>query len=95
MALTVTREFPAVVGVPLTPQFAPNDNPEGRAPLVMLHVYGPVPPLTGMFPLYATFTVPEGGLPIVRVGAAAEMVMLSNPDVVWAGLPESTTLTLT
>jgi hypothetical protein len=44
-ACTVKEEVPAVVGVPeITPVEAFKLNPAGNEPVVMLHVYGEVPP---------------------------------------------------
>lgn len=67
VAFTVSVEVPAVVGMPVTAQFAPIDRPAGSVPDVMVQVYGDVPPLTPTVAEYAVPTVPFGRLPVVMV----------------------------
>ena len=45
--MVITKE-PETVGVPLMLQLGPSDKPDGSEPAVMLQLYGPVPPVTGM-----------------------------------------------
>jgi len=45
-SVTVKFDVPAVLGIPeISPLLAVRSSPEGRVPLLMLHVYGPTPPL--------------------------------------------------
>ncbi len=46
VALTITTDVPAVVGVPLTTQLADNARPAGNAPPTSRQLYGAVPPDT-------------------------------------------------
>jgi hypothetical protein len=48
VADTVSTKEPEALGVPLMLQLDPRDRPVGSDPLVMLQLYGPVPPFTGM-----------------------------------------------
>jgi hypothetical protein len=59
VTLTVNENGPAVVGVPvIAPVVGFNVRPGGRAPVATENVYGPVPPVTVIWPLYAVPTVP-------------------------------------
>ncbi len=46
VARTVGVLIPAMVGVPLTTQFAANARPAGKEPDTTEQLYGPVPPVT-------------------------------------------------
>ena len=61
VALMVTTTAPAAVGVPLTTQFAARVNPVGKDPAVLVQVYGALPPLTPIVPLYGWPTLAFGG----------------------------------
>src|ERR1700712_435158 len=71
---TVTVVVPGVVGVPLTTQPAPSVRPAGSVPALIVHTYGPVPPVTGMVPLYGVPAVPGGSVPAVMVGVVGLIV---------------------
>ncbi len=61
VAVTVKVNVPGVVGVPeITPPLVSGDKPVGRAPVVTLKVYGPVPPVAVKVWLYAIPAVPCG-----------------------------------
>lgn len=93
VTVTVTVDEPAVVGVPPTVQPV-NVRPAGREPELMEQVYGVVPPLASIGALYATPTVPFGSV-LVSVNAAGLITMVSGPEVVCDGEPESSTFTVT
>ena len=84
VARTVIVLVPGVVGVPLTAQPLPSMRPEGSAPPTMEQLYGPVPPVTPMVPVYGVLTVPLGRVPVVStmppcVAATARLkVMLAR-----------------
>jgi hypothetical protein len=92
---TTTVEVPGVVGVPVSEQLAFNVRPAGRFPLMSEQVYGPLPPVTPMLPVYGVPAVPAGGELSVRVTDAGLMVIDSGPVVVFDGLAESVTFTIT
>jgi hypothetical protein len=74
VALIVTVEVPADVGVPATAQFADKVNPVGSEPDRIAQVYWPVPPVTATVAEYGTPTVPLGRVEMVSdtgIGAAA------------------------
>ena len=93
VTVTVTVEAPAVVGVPLTVQPL-RVSPAGSVPELMEQVYGVVPPFASIGALYATPTVPFGKV-FVSVSAAGLMTIVSGPEVVCDGDPESSTFTVT
>lgn len=53
VTVTVKLEVPVAVGVPVMesdePVFVPRVKPAGKLPLVMLQVYGPMPPVEFTF----------------------------------------------
>src|SRR5579862_6024734 len=72
----VKLEVPEVVGVPvIAPVAVANDKPWGRAPAVILYVYGPVPPEAVTVWLYATETSAAGNV-------AGEKVIVCGPIVI-------------
>jgi hypothetical protein len=93
VTVTVTGDAPEVVGVPLTVQPA-SVSPAGSVPVVMEQLYGVVPPEAPIGALYRTPTVPSGSV-FVSTRAAGLMTMVSGPEVVCAGEPESSTFTVT
>lgn len=95
VTFTVNVDVPAVVGVPVTAQFAPRLSPAGREPEVIAQLYGDVPPLAPIVAEYGVPTVPPGSVPVVIVSAAGAIVMLTVPIADCAGLPESVTFTVT
>jgi hypothetical protein len=63
---TKKLDVPAVVGVPeITPVLAAIDNPAGKLPCTMLHVYGLVPLVAASVAVYASPTIPFGKLVVV------------------------------
>ena len=63
---TVNVELPVAVGVPLMrPEVPVRLSPEGNRPVVMDHVYGPVPPAAARVWLYATLISPLGRVAVV------------------------------
>src|ERR1041385_6297199 len=59
VTLTVKENVPAVVGVPVIAAVVGfNVRPGGSEPVATEYVYGAVPPLTVIWPLYAVPTVP-------------------------------------
>src|SRR5437764_938706 len=56
---------------------AASDRPAGSEPVVVDHVYPPVPPVAATVWLYAAPTVPLGSDAVVTVNGAGEIVMLS------------------
>jgi hypothetical protein len=87
VAFTVIVVVPGNVGVPLIVQFE-IVSPAGSVPAVITHVYGGVPPITPISPVYGTFTVPGGGEVIVS-DPAGLIVILTGPVVEFLGLLES------
>ena len=94
VAFTVTVLVPVPVGVPVMVQFAPRARPAGSVPAVIVQVYGPVPPLTGIVPVYGVFTVAVGGVPSVSVVVPGLMVVVMVPEPVLTGLLLSVTETV-
>ena len=96
VTLTVRLAVPGIVGVPLTVQPF-RVNPAGSVPLVIVQLYGVVPPL---IPNAAEYGVPVA--PFGRVPASVScpppppevMVRLSNPLVLCCGVELSVTLTV-
>jgi hypothetical protein len=82
LSVTVAVKFavPAAVGVPLMFPPAPRLSPAGRAPLLTVHVYPPVPPLAASACEYATPTVPPGSEAEVTVSGGGVTAMLSAFD---------------
>ena len=68
--------------------------PAGSVPLVMLHRYGVVPPVTWIVALYGTPSVPFGSAVNGRLSAAGDTVSVTVPDAVCGGVPESLTPTV-
>lgn len=93
VTMTVIFEVPGVVGVPPTVQPV-SERPAGKVPEVIEQLYGVVPPLASIVALYTTPTVPFGNV-FVRFSAAGLITMVSGPDVVCVGDPESVTLIVT
>jgi hypothetical protein len=60
VTLTVVLKEPEAVGVPEMVPAADRVKPAGRAPELMLQVYGVVPPLAARVVEYAVPTWPEG-----------------------------------
>jgi hypothetical protein len=89
---TVKVEIPDAAGVPLI--WEPDKfRPEGRAPVVMDHVYGTVPPLACKVCEYGTPTWPAGKLPVDIASAGATTIL--NAWVSESGfLPELVALTV-
>jgi hypothetical protein len=83
VAVTVSVDVAAVVGVPLTAQPAAV-NPAGSP--VIVQVYGAVPPVTPTVLMYRLPTVPFGSVPSVRLTAAGAIVRTTGPVFVTAGL---------
>ena len=84
---------PAAVGVP---EIAPAElmaKPAGRVPLVMVHVYGGMPPLAAMAPEYAVPTVPATSAPVVTAGAAGT-VMVAVAVLVVSAMEVAVTVTV-
>jgi hypothetical protein len=93
VTITVMFEVPGVVGVP--PTLHPvSESPAGKVPDVIEQLYGVVPPPASIVALYTTPTVPFGNV-FVSTSAAGLITMVSGPDVVCVGDPESVTLTVT
>jgi hypothetical protein len=93
VTITVMFEVPGAVGVPPTVHPV-SERPAGNVPDVIEQLYGVVPPLVSIVALYTTPTVPLGK-EFVIVRAAGLITMVSGPDVVCVGEPESVTLTVT
>jgi len=94
VALTVNEEVPAAVGVPLSAPSDASDRPVGSEPVVMLQVYGLVPPVAPRVAVYGVVARALGRDVVVTLNAAP-MVMLSALLVVWlAGTSESVTVTV-
>ena len=79
---------PGAVGVPLTVQFVLSVSPAAKLPDLIVHMYGPVPPVTGIVPVYGVFTVPEGRVPPTE-SAEEAIVILTGPVTVLTGFAES------
>ena len=94
VTFTVRLTVPATVGVPLTRQLAPRVRPVGRAPEVMVHEYGEVPPVTPMVELYGVPTVPAGSAPVLILSPAGLMISETGPVVVSTGLLLSVAFTV-
>jgi hypothetical protein len=93
VTVTVTVDEPAAVGVPATVQ-PDRVKPAGREPELIEHVYGVVPPAASIGAEYTTPTVPFGRV-FVSVRAAGLITIVSGPEVVCCGEPESSTFTVT
>lgn len=83
VVVTVMVVVPAVVGVPVTVQFAFKVRPAGSA-LVDEHVYGPVPPLTPIGAVYGVLTVPFGRVPLRVKEVVALPTVIVNVAVAFA-----------
>jgi len=84
-------DIPATVGVPLTVHPV-SANPIGSTPVVTAQLYGPVPPLTPIVPVYGVPTVPFGRLTEVRVSyPGVTIVRLNVPLTLSCGLELSVT----
>jgi hypothetical protein len=89
VAVTVIVADPGVVGVPvMTHPALVSVRPPGIVP-VSVQVYGPVPPVTPIGPVYGVPTVAGGGEVMVSVDVAALITRETGPVVVSAGLLES------
>jgi len=95
VALTVTVDVPAAVGVPLTRQFAPSMRPAGSASAVIAQEYGAVPPVTPIVCEYGVPTVPAGNVLTTSVSPALSIVIVSCPLTLLAGVLESVAFTVT
>ena len=81
------------VGVPVIVPVLPfSERPVGSVPLVIVHVYGEVPPVAASVALYAIPTCPFGKLLVVIVRPEALMVRLRFTLWLCAGLLESVTV---
>ena len=68
VSFTVNEKVPNWVGVPkITPEFAFNDIPAGKAPLAISHVYGEAPPSFCSMKEYDELTVPLVRSPVVTI----------------------------
>ena len=75
LAVSVTGNDPAAVGVPLiTPLLALNARPGGRLPVI--ESVGGGTPVAANVKLYAVPTTPLGGVPLVIEGAAGAGAMV-------------------
>ena len=92
VTLTVRFVVTAAVGVPLTVHPV-SVKPAGNVPAVIVQVYGDVPPVTSIVPLYGVPTTPFGrvGDASVRPPPLVVMVTLSGPLVFPCGLELSVT----
>lgn len=92
-AVTLIVVVPLVVGVPVIEQlFVAELRPAGR--LVIVQLYGPVPPLTPTLLLYGVPTVPFAAGPVkVSTTGAALTTRVTGPFLVKAGLLESVAVT--
>ena len=93
VTITVMFDVPGAVGVPPTVQPL-SVSPAGNVPDVIEQLYGVVPPLASIVALYAMPTVPLGN-EFVSVRAAGLITIVSGPEVVCVGEPESVTFTVT
>ena len=89
VAVTLTVLLPAVVDVPVIVQFAPRLRPAGKVPPASEQMYGPVPPLTPMVPVYGAPTVAVGGGARVRVEPPGLTVSVTGCVWVRVGVLES------
>ena len=75
MTSTVKLKLPDAVGVPDSGQLVavavPKAKPAGRAPEVIVQLYGPVPPTYEMLALYAVLITAAGNVVVVMVSLAA------------------------
>jgi hypothetical protein len=96
VTLTVRFEVPGVVGVPVSVQPV-SVNPAGSVPLVIVQLYGVVPPVIWNEPVYRVPTVPLGRVPDSVNGPPplpVVMVRLTGPLVVCCGFELSVTPTV-
>lgn len=98
VTVTPILKLPLAVGVPETRPVDPRVSPAGRAPEVIDHVYGEVPPAACSAFEYDAAIVPEGKLDVETVsgaGAGAAMVIERfGCRVCGAGLPASLIVTV-
>ena len=96
VTLTVRFAVPAAVGVPLTVQpFAPSVNPAGSVPPVIVQLYGAVPPLAPIVPVYGVPTVPSGRFVVVSINPPEGLIVrLTGPLALCCGFEESVALTV-
>ncbi len=93
VAVTVSVEVPAAVGVPVIAQLL-EVRPAGSP--VIVQVYNPIPPFTPTLPVYGVFTVPFCGDESVNVPAGLELItMVAGPEPVFCGLLPSVAVTVT
>lgn len=91
---TVKSEVPAAVGVPeITPVLLFSEIPAGSPPLVILHLYGFIPPVAAsVVAVYAAFWVPFGSDEVVMDGAGTT-VMATDADFVLSAAEVAVTVT--
>ena len=94
VAVMPTVVVPAMVGVPERTQPEPSVRPAGSVPEATVQLYGAVPPVTGMVPVYGVFTVAVGGVLIVKVELPGFTVTGTLLVVVFVGLLESVAFTM-
>ena len=93
VTLIVKLNVPAAVGVPEIVPVEDRVRPAGKAPALMLQLYGTVPPLAASVVEYAVPNCPEGTVLLViwTEVVAGATVMLSCALAVCAGEEESVT----
>jgi len=94
VAVTPTDVVPAVCGVPVMLQSAFSVRPAGMEPEATVQWYGPVPPVTGIEPVYGTPTVAAGGDAMVSTAEAGLMTMVIGPEPEIDGLLASVACTV-
>jgi hypothetical protein len=94
VTVTGTVVLPDDVGVPVIVHVLEFSARPGGNAAVIVHVYGPVPPVMPIGPVYGTLIVPAGGDVITIGDDAGLMVKLTGPVVLsWVGL-ESVAITV-